>query len=90
MGGPKRNWYIFHHSAHHMGFLVAASRYEVRARRGVDLMIEEGSWVIVIETSGSGKSTRLNAVAGTFFLDSGKVRVDGQDVTGGWRRCSWP
>ena len=39
---------------------------EVRALRGFDLTIEPGSFVVVIGTNGSGKSTTLNAVAGTF------------------------
>ena len=39
---------------------------EVRALRGFDLTIEPGSFVVVIGTNGSGKSTTLNAVAGRF------------------------
>src|SRR5262249_58666627 len=39
---------------------------EVRALRGVDLTVEPGSFVVVIGTNGSGKSTTLNAVAGSF------------------------
>ena len=57
---------------------------EVRALEGVNLVIEEGSWVIAIGTNGSGKSTLLNAVAGTFFVDSGIIQFDNQNVTG------WP
>jgi putative tryptophan/tyrosine transport system ATP-binding protein len=57
---------------------------EVRALRGVDLAIDEGSFVIVIGTNGSGKSTLLNAVAGGFPLDSGTLRLDGVDIT------AWP
>lgn len=54
---------------------------EVRALQGVDLRIEAGSFVIVIGTNGSGKSTLLNAVAGSFFVDSGRLKLNGQDVT---------
>ena len=42
---------------------------EVRSLRGVSLTLEPGSWVIIIGTNGSGKSTFLNAVAGMFFVD---------------------
>ena len=42
----------------------AGTPNEVRALRGVDLTIDDGSFVIVIGTNGSGKSTLLNAVAG--------------------------
>jgi putative tryptophan/tyrosine transport system ATP-binding protein len=55
---------------------------EVRALRGVDLHIDEGSFVIVIGTNGSGKSTLLNAVAGGFPLDAGTLTLDGVNVTG--------
>src|SRR5262249_53227721 len=54
---------------------------EVRALRGVDVSIDQGSFVIVIGTNGSGKSTLLNAVAGGFFVDSGTIRLDGADMT---------
>ncbi len=57
---------------------------EVRALRGVDLTIDEGSFVIVIGTNGSGKSTLLNAIAGGFLLDRGSLRLAGTDITG------WP
>jgi len=54
---------------------------EVQALRDVDLTVEEGSFVVVIGTNGSGKSTLLNAVAGTFLVDSGRILLDGQDIT---------
>lgn len=62
----------------------AGTPNEVRALQGVDLRIEEGSFVIVIGTNGSGKSTLLNAVAGSFFVDTGKLLLKGQDIT------AWP
>src|SRR3954466_9038757 len=54
---------------------------EVRSLQGVDLVIEDGSFVIVIGTNGSGKSTLLNAIAGTFYVDSGAIRLDKQNLT---------
>lgn len=59
----------------------AGSVNEVRALAGVNLHIEPGSFTVVIGTNGSGKSTLLNAVAGTFFVDAGRLRIDGCDVT---------
>lgn len=47
----------------------------------MSLTIEDGSFVIVIGTNGSGKSSLLNAVAGTFFVDSGSLLLAGQEVT---------
>ena len=57
---------------------------EVRSLKGVDVAIEEGSWVVVIGTNGSGKSTLLNAIAGTFFVDTGSIHLAGYEVT------NWP
>jgi putative tryptophan/tyrosine transport system ATP-binding protein len=54
---------------------------EIRSLRGVSLTLVPGSWVIIIGTNGSGKSTFLNAVAGTFFVDEGSIRLAGRDVT---------
>ncbi|MGL5094739.1 MAG: ABC transporter ATP-binding protein, partial [Planctomycetia bacterium] len=54
---------------------------EVRALRGVDLNVAEGSFVVVIGTNGSGKSTLQSVVAGTHRPDRGAVRLAGRDVT---------
>jgi putative ABC transport system ATP-binding protein len=54
---------------------------EVRPLRGIDLEIEEGAFVILLGGNGSGKSTLLNALAGSFFLDAGRIELDGRDVT---------
>jgi putative ABC transport system ATP-binding protein len=54
---------------------------EVQALRGVNIEIEEGSFVCVLGTNGSGKSTTLNAVAGTFHVDEGNISLDGVDIT---------
>ncbi len=59
----------------------AGTPNEVRSLRGVSLTLEPGSWVIIIGTNGSGKSTFLNAVAGTFFVDQGSIHLAGRDVT---------
>ena len=62
----------------------AGTPNEVRSLQSVDLTLDEGSFVIIIGTNGSGKSTLLNAVAGTFFVDSGKITLGGRNVT------DWP
>jgi putative tryptophan/tyrosine transport system ATP-binding protein len=54
---------------------------EVHALRGVTIDIEEGSFVCILGTNGSGKSTALNAVAGTFIVDQGAITLDGKDIT---------
>ena len=54
---------------------------EKLALNGVSLKLEEGDFVTVIGGNGAGKSTTLNAVAGVWPLDSGKILIDGMDVT---------
>ena len=51
------------------------------ALRGLNLHLKEGDFVTVIGGNGAGKSTMLNAVTGVFGVDSGKVLIDGVDVT---------
>lgn len=48
---------------------------------GVTLSLEEGDFVTIIGGNGAGKSTTLNAVCGTWFVDSGTISIDGVDVT---------
>jgi putative ABC transport system ATP-binding protein len=54
---------------------------EVRALQGVSLTVDAGDFVTVIGTNGSGKSTLFNVIAGTVLPDSGRIRIDGLDVT---------
>jgi len=54
---------------------------EVFALNNINCKIEQGSFVVLLGTNGSGKSTLLNAVAGNFLPDSGKILLDGVDIT---------
>ncbi len=54
---------------------------EKKALCGVNLTLEEGEFVTVIGGNGAGKSTTLNAVAGVWSVDSGKIYIGGDDVT---------
>jgi putative tryptophan/tyrosine transport system ATP-binding protein len=57
---------------------------ELRALQAVNLTVDDGSFVVIIGTNGSGKSTLLNAVAGSFYVDSGGIFLSGADIT------KWP
>ena len=57
---------------------------EVRALSDVSLELGQGSFLIIIGTNGSGKSTLLNAVAGSFFPDTGSITLAGHTIT------KWP
>ena len=54
---------------------------EKRALNGVSLHLAPGDFVTVIGGNGAGKSTTLNAVAGTWMVDEGTITIDGVDVT---------
>ena len=54
---------------------------EKQALRGVSLTLNDGDFCTVIGGNGAGKSTMLNAVAGTFPVDSGSISIGGTDVT---------
>ena len=47
----------------------------------LNLTMNEGDFVTVIGGNGAGKSTMLNAIAGVFPVDSGKITIGGVDVT---------
>lgn len=49
--------------------------------KGINLDMQTADFVTVIGGNGAGKSTLLNAIAGTFATDSGKIEIDGTDVT---------
>ena len=51
------------------------------ALNGLNLKLNEGDFVTVIGGNGAGKSTMLNAVAGVWPVDMGKIIIDGKDIT---------
>ena len=52
------------------------------ALNDLNLTLKDGDFITVIGGNGAGKSTMLNAIAGSFQIDSGKIVIDGTDVTG--------
>jgi putative ABC transport system ATP-binding protein len=62
----------------------AGTPNEVRALDTVDLELERGTFTVVLGTNGSGKSSLLNAIAGSLELAGGRIQLDGRDVT------DWP
>lgn len=54
---------------------------EKTALSGLNLHLNEGDFVTVIGGNGAGKSTMLNAVAGVWPVDEGKIFIDSVDVT---------
>ncbi|WP_319543944.1 ATP-binding cassette domain-containing protein [uncultured Pseudodesulfovibrio sp.] len=57
---------------------------EVTALNGVSLEVKDGDFITIIGSNGAGKSTFLNALAGCFSIDSGKIVLNDIDIT------KWP
>ena len=49
---------------------------------GANLTIETGSITGLIGPNGAGKSTLFNVIAGVYAPTSGRVIMDGEDITG--------
>ena len=54
---------------------------EKKALRGVNLHLDEGDFVTIIGGNGAGKSTTLNMIAGVYPIDSGKIEIDGINIS---------
>jgi putative ABC transport system ATP-binding protein len=61
---------------------LRAGGEEVRILRGVSFRLDPGELVALVGPSGSGKSTILGIAAGLDAPTSGRVVIDGTDVTG--------
>ncbi|MGN1443727.1 MAG: ABC transporter ATP-binding protein, partial [Acutalibacteraceae bacterium] len=48
---------------------------------GFNLKIEKGEFVSVVGSNGSGKTTMLNLLCGSLPIDSGKILLDGKNIT---------
>ena len=54
---------------------------EKKALHGVSLDLAPGDFVSVIGGNGAGKSTLLNLIAGVYTADSGRIVLDGLDIS---------
>lgn len=57
------------------------SSAEVLALKNINLKLEKGEFVVLIGANGSGKSTLLNVLAGSLSAETGKIRIDGNEIS---------
>ncbi len=61
--------------------IYKSGEHELKALNGVNLELEEGKFVVILGPSGAGKSTLLNLLGGLDSPTSGKIIVDGKDIS---------
>ena len=54
---------------------------EKTALTDINLEVDEGDFVTIIGGNGAGKSTMLNMISGVYPIDSGKVILNGEDIS---------
>lgn len=60
--------------------IYGTGQVQVKALRGIDLVIEKGEFAAIAGPSGSGKSTLLNIIGALDVPTEGSVRVAGQEL----------
>ena len=54
---------------------------EIQALRDIDLTIKKGEFIVILGPSGSGKTTLLNLIGGMDTVTSGRLTINGQDIS---------
>src|ERR1700688_2983450 len=60
---------------------VAKTFGSFTAVKGVDFTVDQGSFFVILGPSGCGKTTTLRMMAGLELPSSGRILLDGEDVT---------
>lgn len=61
--------------------IYTSGDHVMKALDNIDLRLEEGKFVVILGPSGAGKSTLLNLLGGLDSPTSGKIVVDGKDIS---------
>ncbi|MDE6662165.1 MAG: ATP-binding cassette domain-containing protein [Lachnospiraceae bacterium] len=54
---------------------------EKKALDNVNLNLEDGDFATIVGSNGAGKSTLFNAITGNFYVDEGRIILDGENIT---------
>lgn len=54
---------------------------EKKALMQVSLELKDGDFATIVGSNGAGKSTLFNAITGNFYVDEGRIILDGEDIT---------
>lgn len=54
---------------------------EHKALNNINLNLNSGEFVTIVGSNGAGKSTLFNMICGTYTQDSGKIILDGKDIS---------
>ena len=66
---------------HDVGKTYRTGEVEINALHDVNFEIEKGELVIIVGPSGAGKTTLLNILGGMDTLSTGKVLLDGKEIS---------
>lgn len=58
-----------------------SGEHELRALDGVNMVLDEGKFVVILGPSGAGKSTLLNMLGGLDSPTCGKITICGKDIS---------
>jgi len=61
--------------------IYTSGDHELRALDNVNMTLDEGKFVVILGPSGAGKSTLLNMLGGLDSPTSGKITVNGKDIS---------
>ncbi|MFT7823235.1 MAG: ABC transporter ATP-binding protein [Sulfurimonas sp.] len=62
-------------------YFEKGTQREVHALDDISLRIEEGEFSVITGNSGCGKTTLLNAIGALDTIGSGKITIDGEEIT---------